>query len=230
MLMGLDHRLTIGPAGLPAELMVPAAATGLVVFAHGSDSGRRSPRNRQVAERLRQRGIGTLLVGLLQPDETGNDAKVLDIGLQAERLRDCVAFLHAEPALQMLPMGLFGASTGAAAALDCAAEPGAPVHAVVCRAGRTDLASALHRVMAPTLLIAGTADPQVLTLNIEARQAIGGESRVAVVPGASHLFSEPGALDRVADLAIDWFRSAFSAAQRQALAAVTRTSHTSFIR
>ena len=217
MTMAMDRRLTIGPAGLEAELMVPSAAIGLVVFAHGSGSGRRSPRNRRVAELLREHGIGTLLVDLLAADEAGDEAKVFDIGLLAARLGDCIDHLRAEPALQMLPLGLFGASTGAAAALDCAAARGAAISAVVCRSGRVDLASAPARVKAPTLLVAGSADPEVLGLNIDARPAFGGECRLAVVPGASHLFMEPGALDRVAALAIDWFRRAFGAARLQPL-------------
>lgn len=222
MTMAMDRRLTIGPAGLEAELMVPAAATGLVVFAHGSGSGRRSPRNRRVAELLREHGLGTLLADLLRPEEAADEAKVFEIGLLATRLGDCIEQLHADPMLRALPLGLFGASTGAAAALDCAAARGADVGAVVCRGGRVDLASAPQRVRAATLLIAGSADPDVLRLNIDARPAIGGECRLAVVPGASHLFMEAGALDRVADLAIGWFRRAFGAARLQPLQAAPR--------
>ena len=217
MTMAMDRRLTIGPAAMEAELMVPTAAIGVVVFAHGSGSGRRSPRNRRVAELLRAQGIGTLLVDLLSPEEAGNPAKALDIGLLAARLGDCIDQLHPEPALRALPLGLFGASTGAAAALDCAAVRRAEVSAVVCRSGRVDLASAPGRVCAPTLLIAGSADPGVLVLNIDARPAIGTECRLAVVPGAGHLFTEAGTLDRVADLAIAWFRRAFGAARLQPL-------------
>ena len=220
MTMAMDRRLTIGPAGLEAELMVPAAATGLVVFAHGS--GRRSPRNRRVAELLREHGLGTLLADLLRPEEAADEAKVFEIGLLATRLGDCIEQLHADPMLRALPLGLFGASTGAAAALDCAAARGPDVGAVVCRGGRVDLASAPQRVRAPTLLIAGSADPDVLRLNLDARPAIGGECRLAVVPGASHLFMEAGALDRVAELAIGWFRRAFGAARLQPLQAAPR--------
>ncbi len=209
--MAMDRRLTIGPAGLVAELMVPAAAVGLVVFAHGSGSGRLSPRNRRVASRLREHGIGTLLVDLLRPTEGNSPAHVFDITLLAGRLGDCLDQLRAEPALRTLPLGLFGASTGAAAALDCAAMRGRQVRAVVCRSGRPDLASALPGVQAPTLLIAGSADPEVLRLNLAARPLVGGECRVAVVPRASHLFIEAGTLDRCADLAIDWFQGAFRA-------------------
>jgi putative phosphoribosyl transferase len=215
MTMAMDRRLTIGPAGLEAELMVPAAAIGLVVFAHGSGSGRRSPRNRRVAELLRAHGIGTLLVDLLLPQEAGDTAKVFDVDLLAARLGDCIDHLQADPALCALPLGLFGASTGAAAALDCAAARGRSISAVVCRSGRVDLASSPGQVCVPTLLIAGSADPQVLALNLDVRPTLGGECRVAVVPGASHLFMEAGALDRAADLAIDWFRRAFGTARLQ---------------
>lgn len=218
MNMAMDRRLTIGPAGLPGELMVPEAATGIVVFAHGSGSSRRSPRNRLTAERLRERGIGTLLVDLLPPDETADSGKAFDIGLLAARLGDCVDALQAEPALHALPLGLFGASTGAAAALDCAAARGGQISAVVCRSGRPDLATNPEMVRAPTLLIAGSADPDVLSLNLEARRTIGGECRVAVVPGATHLFAEPGTLERAADVAADWFRRAFESARLQPLA------------
>jgi putative phosphoribosyl transferase len=213
MTMAMDRRLTIAPAGLEAELMVPAAASGLVVFAHGSGSGRRSPRNRRVAELLREQGIGTLLVDLLLPDEATDRAKAFDIGLLAARLGACIEQLQADPALRALPLGLFGASTGAAAALDCAAARSTQVQAVVCRSGRVDLASAPAHLAAPTLLIAGSADPEVLQLNIDARPAIGRECRLAVVPGASHLFMEAGVLDRAAGMAIDWFRRAFGAAR-----------------
>ncbi len=216
MTMAMDRRLTIAQAGLEAELMVPSAAIGLVVFAHGSGSGRRSPRNRRVAELLRAHGIGTLLVDLLQPHEATDQAKVFDIGLLAERLGHCVDQLQADPALRALPLGLCGASTGAAAALDCAAARGAQVSAVVCRSGRVDLASAPQQVGAPTLLIAGSADPEVLGLNIAARPTVARECRLAVVPGASHLFMEAGTLERAADLAIGWFRRAFGTAGVQA--------------
>jgi putative phosphoribosyl transferase len=217
MNMAMDRRLTIGPAALAGELMVPEAAAGIVVFAHGSGSSRRSPRNRLTAERLRERGIGTLLVDLLPPDEAADGAKVFDIGLLAARVGDCIDTLRVEPALRALPLGLFGASTGAAAALDCAAARAAEISALVCRSGRPELAANAAMVRAPTLLIAGSADPDVLSLNLEARRAIGGECRLAVVPGATHLFAEPGTLERAADMAADWFRRAFDAARLQPL-------------
>jgi putative phosphoribosyl transferase len=217
MKMAMDRRLTIGPAALAGELMVPEAAAGIVVFAHGSGSSRRSPRNRLTAERLRDRGIGTLLVDLLPPDEAADRAKALDIALLAGRVGHCIDMLQAEPALRALPLGLFGASTGAAAALDCAAARAAQISALVCRSGRPELASAPQAVKAPTLLIAGSADPEVLALNLDARQAIGGECRVAVVPGASHLFVEPDMLERAAVLAADWFCRAFESARPQPL-------------
>jgi putative phosphoribosyl transferase len=219
MNMAMDRRLTIGPATLAGELMVPEAAAGIVVFAHGSGSSRRSPRNRLTAERLRDRGIGTLLVDLLPPDEAANGAKVFDIGLLAGRVGDCLDMLQAAPALRALPLGLFGASTGAAAAMDCAAARAAEISALVCRSGRPELASNPAMVFAPTLLIAGSADPDVLSLNLEARRAVGGECRVAVVPGATHLFAEPGTLERAADMAADWFRRAFESARLQPLRA-----------
>jgi putative phosphoribosyl transferase len=219
MNMAMDRRLTIGPAGLAAELMVPTAATGVVVFAHGSGSSRRSPRNRLTAARLRDRGIGTLLVDLLVPEEASDKARTFDIELLARRLGDCVAALQADPEVRALPVGLFGASTGAAAALDCGAALGPQVSAIVCRSGRPDLACAPEQVHAPTLLIAGGADPEVLRLNLDARRTLGGECRVAVVQGASHLFSEPGTLERAADLAADWFLRAFGAARLQPLRA-----------
>ena len=214
MKMAMDRRLTIGPAALAGELMVPEAAAGIVVFAHGSGSSRRSPRNRVTAERLRECGIGTLLVDLLPPDEAADRAKAFDIALLAARLGHCIDVLQAEPVLRALPLGLFGASTGAAAALDCAAARAADISALVCRSGRPDLASAAHGVRAPTLLIAGSADPDVLALNLDAHRAIGGDCRVAVVPGASHLFAEPGTLERAADAAAHWFRRAFESAAR----------------
>lgn len=192
------------PAGsLGGTLRLPRGAAGIVVFAHGSGSSRFSPRNRAVAEVLRARGLGTLLLDLLTESESGDRAKVFDIALLADRLRAASAWLSARP--DPLPLGYFGASTGAAAALVAAA--GDPrVRAVVSRGGRPDLAGdALPLVVAPTLLIVGGEDTAVLDLNREALARLRCEKRLEVVPGATHLFEEPGALEEVARLAAEWF-------------------------
>jgi len=191
---------------LPGDLAVPAGSVGIVIFAHGSGSSRRSPRNMQVAERLNDAGLGTLLFDLLTPDEAGDRANVFDIALLAERLSGAEAWVSEHAATG--PVGLFGASTGAAAALVAAAGSGRRVGAVVSRGGRPDLAdAALPIVTAPTLLIVGGADRQVLELNREAAARMRCEHRLEVIPGATHLFEEPGALERVAELAADWFRT-----------------------
>jgi putative phosphoribosyl transferase len=188
---------------LPGDLLVPRNAHALVVFAHGSGSSRRSPRNAWVAERLHAERMGTLLFDLLTEAESSDRAKVFDITLLAGRLRDAVRLVGDE--VRGLPLGLFGASTGAAAALVAAASlPG--IEAVVSRGGRPDLAgNALERVTAPTLLIVGGLDREVLRLNREAQARMRGDSRLEIVPGATHLFEEPGALERVAGLAAGWF-------------------------
>jgi dienelactone hydrolase len=201
------------PAGgvdLQADLAVPDDAFGVVVFAHGSGSGRSSPRNRQVAEALQRAGLATLLLDLLTLDEEQVDrssgALRFDIGLLAGRLAAAVRWAADRPDLARLGVGLFGASTGAGAALVTAALEPALVAAVVSRGGRPDLAGdALDAVRAPTLLIVGGRDPQVLELNEVARQRLRAPSALEVVPGATHLFEEPGALERVASLAADWF-------------------------
>jgi putative phosphoribosyl transferase len=191
---------------LPGDLAVPAGSVGIVIFAHGSGSSRRSPRNMQVAERLNDAGLGTLLFDLLTPEEAGDRANVFDIALLAERLSGAEAWVSEHAATG--PVGLFGASTGAAAALVAAAGPGSRVGAVVSRGGRPDLAdAALPIVTAPTLLIVGGADRQVLELNREAAARMRCEHRLEVIPGATHLFEEPGALEQVAELAADWFRT-----------------------
>ena len=189
-------------AGVTAggTLTEPADARGLVLFAHGSGSSRFSPRNRAVADVLHAAGLGTLLLDLL-PEEGVVDRR-FDIELLGARMTAAVDW--AEP--RALPVGLFGASTGAAAALVAAADRPDAVRAVVSRGGRPDLAGeALPRVRAPTLLIVGGNDPVVLGLNREAMERLEAETRLDVVPGASHLFEEPGTLDRVAELARDWF-------------------------
>jgi putative phosphoribosyl transferase len=191
---------------LAADLRVPERPTGFVVFAHGSGSSRRSPRNRVVAEALQRAGLGTLLFDLLLPDEESDRANVFDIPLLASRLVSAVAWLHDRPEAHGLPVGCFGASTGGGAALQAAAEPGTDIAAVVSRGGRPDLAGErLGAVRAPTLLIVGGDDHQVLELNRSAEQQLTAPTELAVVPGATHLFEEEGALAEVAILARDWF-------------------------
>ncbi|GAA2089706.1 phosphoribosyltransferase family protein [Kitasatospora saccharophila] len=190
----------------PAELAVPADPLGVVLFAHGSGSGRGSPRNRAVAERLRRAGLATVLFDLLTPGEAAEPWKVFDPGLLGGRLAGATAAVRRHHALAGLPYGWFGASTGAAAALRAAAEPVAGPAAVVARGGRPDLARArLPLVTTPVLLIVGGADAEVVELNRRARAELRGESALQVVPGAGHLFEEPGALAAVADLAAHWF-------------------------
>lgn len=189
---------------LRGDLELPSDSVGLVVFAHGSGSGRLSPRNRQVADRLNATGLGTLLFDLLTPEEELDRANVFDIQLLAERLVAVTNVVRAERRLSGLPLGYFGASTGAAAALEAAAGLGEEVGAVVSRGGRPDLAERLVAVTAPTLLIVGGADREVLALNEAAARRLRCEKEIAVVPDATHLFEEPGALERVAGLAADW--------------------------
>jgi dienelactone hydrolase len=195
-----------GPARLAGHLSTPGGGAGMVVFAHGSGSSRRSPRNRFVADVLATAGLGTLLFDLLTAEEEQDRANVFDIGLLASRLGAVTRWVHQQPGLAGARVGYFGASTGAAAALWAAAEPGAEVAAVVSRGGRPDLAMPrLAAVRAPTLLIVGALDDVVLGLNREAQRHLRGENQLAVVPGAGHLFEEPGTLERVAGLARDWF-------------------------
>lgn len=209
---GRDEEVLL-PAGevrLAGHLTVPAGAPGVVIFAHGSGSSRHSPRNRHVAKRLNERGLGTLLVDLLTEQEERDRSCVFDIELMALRLRDAARWLRS---LADIPhaVGFFGASTGAAAALYAASTSGLDVAAIVSRGGRPDLAGdALPLVNTPTLLIVGGRDEAVLRLNRQARTRLRCAQRLAVVPGATHLFDEPGALDAVADLAGEWFASSFS--------------------
>jgi len=198
-------RIPAGEYTLEGDLMVPAGAPGVVLFAHGSGSSRHSPRNRHVAKALQGAGLGTLLFDLLTPDEAEDRANVFEIPFLARRLvlaRDAV---RRQRVARGLVIGYFGASTGAAAALVAAA--GDPmVRAVVSRGGRPDLAhDALPRVTAPTLLIVGGDDGPVIELNQAAYRLLACEKRLEIVPGASHLFEEPGTLDEVVRLAIDWF-------------------------
>lgn len=205
---GQQGELMIAVAGaeLPGTLAVPEGAAGVVLFAHGSGSGRHSPRNQMVARWLRERRCGTLLLDLLTPREAGDRRNVFDVPLLARRVRCATASLRAHAQAAGLEVGYFGASTGAGAALVAAAEEGDAVAAVVSRGGRPDLAGdALPRVLAPTLLIVGSLDAQVLALNRQARSRLRCESELEVVEGASHLFEEPGALEEVGRLAGGWF-------------------------
>ncbi len=195
-----------GSASVAGHLVIPERARGIVVFAHGSGSSRHSPRNRYVAEVLNRAGLATLLFDLLTPDEERNRANVFDIGLLAKRLVDVTGWLADQPDTAALPVGYFGASTGAGAALAAAADRRVNVGAVVSRGGRPDLAGELLRkVHAPTLLIVGERDDVVLELNQRAKEMMAGECELRVVLGATHLFEEPGTLERVALLARDWF-------------------------
>lgn len=205
---GREVVLELAAATLPGTLALPRGATGVVAFAHGSGSSRHSPRNRAVAATLQAAGLGTLLFDLLSEEEdAAGPAARFDVPRLAERLRQAVAWLAAREDAGGLPLGLFGASTGAAAALLTAAAEPARVAAVVSRGGRADLAmEALPRVRAPSLLIVGGRDAQVLELNRRALARLGCEKALEVVPGATHLFQEPGALDRAAALAVAWFR------------------------
>jgi putative phosphoribosyl transferase len=195
---------------LEGELIIPTDAGGVVVFAHGSGSSRHSPRNRHVAERITDRGLGTLLFDLLTAEEESVDIYTrhlrFDISMLATRLASATRWLKQEKIAEELGVGYFGASTGGGAALVAAAELGDMVSAVVSRGGRPDLAAdALPKVTAPTLLIVGERDEDVLELNKQAFARLRTTKQLQVVSGASHLFEEPGALDRVADLAASWF-------------------------
>lgn len=195
-----------GGGEIAGDLTVPPLTHGLVVFAHGSGSSRHSPRNREVAAALNRRGLATLLLDLLTIAEERDRANVFDIGLLAERLVAATRWTQGQHDLAGLPVGYFGASTGAGAALWAAAELGGEVGAVVSRGGRPDLAvSRLGEVRAPVLLIVGGDDEIVLELNQEAQRALRAPSEIAIVPGATHLFEEPGALECVSQLAGDWF-------------------------
>jgi pimeloyl-ACP methyl ester carboxylesterase len=204
-------RIPIGLVTLTGDLEIPQDAAGLVLFAHGSGSSRHSPRNQSVARVLREAGSGTLLFDLLTREEEADDAYTgqlrFDIRFLAERLASATRWVKAHAEAQQLPVGYFGSSTGGAAALVAAAELGGEVAAVVSRGGRPDLAGhALLRVRAPTLLLVGGYDEEVLRLNEEAYAQLRCETQLEVVPRATHLFEEPGALEEVARLAARWFR------------------------
>jgi dienelactone hydrolase len=204
-----DVAIDIGAASLKGSLAIPEQARGLVIFAHGSGSGRHSPRNRAVAAELNAAGLATLLFDLLTPDEEARDRHTaqlrFDIRLLTRRLLAAVDWAARQPETAHLAIGLFGASTGGAAALMAAAESPA-VRAVVLRGARPDLAAdALSRVTAPTLMIVGGADLLVLELNRRACAQMAAECELQVIPGATHLFEEPGALETVSRLATEWF-------------------------
>lgn len=199
--------VTSGHAALEGALELPAGCIGVVLFAHGSGSSRHSPRNNFVAQRLRAAHLGTLLIDLLSPEEDADYERRFDIALLTDRLADAVRYLQRNESAAKLPIGLFGASTGAAAALQVAAEMPQAIGAIVSRGGRPDLAggAALGEVRAPTLLIVGGDDHGVIELNQAAYAALGCVKQLAIVPGATHLFEERGALDQVARLAAAWF-------------------------
>jgi putative phosphoribosyl transferase len=204
-------RIPVPAAGLDGDLVVPAGATGVVLFAHGSGSSRHSSRNRMVAARLQAAGYATLLMDLLTPEEEQVDNRTrhirFDIPLLASRLTGAIRWLSERHDTAGLPVALFGASTGAAAALQAAAEVPELVNVVISRGGRPDLAGdALERVRTPTLLIVGSRDVEVLALNRAAAARLTGPTEIAVIPGATHLFPEPGSLDRVVELALDALR------------------------
>jgi pimeloyl-ACP methyl ester carboxylesterase len=213
-------QVPVGAVLLDADLAVPEAARGVVLFAHGSGSSRHSPRNRYVATGLQTAGLATVLADLLTPAEEQIDARTgqlrFDIGLLALRVTFLADWLAGYQPTVGLPIGLFGASTGAAAALVAAARRPRSVTAVVSRGGRPDLASEhLRSVRQPTLLIVGELDTNVIELNRRAMQQLGGEARLEIVEGASHLFEEPGALEQVARLARDWFADRLKPGQRE---------------
>ncbi|NIX77267.1 dienelactone hydrolase family protein [Microvirga terricola] len=198
--------LLVGKLGLPGAVTVPSDSIGLVVFAHGSGSSRLSPRNTMVARQLNEHRLATLLFDLLTDDEAMDRRNVFDIPLLGGRVVEALHWTITQPTLNALPVGLFGASTGAAAALVAAAEAPDLVSAVVSRGGRPDLAGpVLERVRAPTLLIVGGEDYQVLELNRIAQRHLRCETSLVVVPGATHLFEEPGTLGQVVAAASNWF-------------------------
>ncbi len=208
-----EHLVAVqaGAVTLSGNLMIPAGAQGIVLFAHGSGSSRNSPRNRHVARVLNDAGLATLLFDLLTSKEELIDRHSrqlrFDIGLLASRLKGATDWICEHPTTRMLNIGYFGASTGSAAALIAAAEKPDVISAIVSRGGRPDLAgTALTRVQAPTLLIVGSNDPIVIDLNQDAFAQISTEKQLEIVPGATHLFEEPGTLEQVAQLASQWFQ------------------------
>ncbi len=216
--------IPVGPITLEGDLAVSESAHGVVLFAHGSGSSRHSPRNRYVAQVLQQAGLATLLMDLLTEDEEVIDEQTaalrFNIDFLATRLIEATGWLREQPRIVQLPVGYFGASTGAAAALVAAANLPGRAGAVVSRGGRPDLAGeALRHVTAPTLLIVGSRDLTVLELNRKALALLPGEKDLKIVPGATHLFEEPGTLEQVAQLARDWFDSHLTFSEDQSRAA-----------
>ncbi len=214
---GAENLITVraGPVTLEGDLGIPATSLGIVLFAHGSGSSRHSPRNRFVARLLREAGLGTFLIDLLTSAEEAAEAATghlrFNIDFLGDRLVAITDWLLAEPNTSDLPIGYFGASTGAGAALVAAVQRPAAIRAIVSRGGRPDLArSALPMVTAPTLLIVGEHDDAVLELNRKALEQLRVEKALAIVPGATHLFQEPGALEEVARLARDWLGRHFT--------------------
>jgi putative phosphoribosyl transferase len=216
---GSEQSIQIPPSGIIGDLTIPIDARGIVIFAHGSGSSRLSVRNRYVASVLQQGNLATLLLDLLTAEEEQVDRQTrhlrFDIDLLANRLVEATAQLTDDTSAVRLPIGYFGASTGAAAALVAAAQLRESIHAVVSRGGRPDLAgAALSRVKAPTLLIVGSNDQEVIELNQQALNELPYEKKLEIVRGATHLFEEPGALEKVAILATDWFRQHLSPTPR----------------
>lgn len=207
----LNKRIVnIGSKALEGILRQPKGSFGLVIFAHGAGSSRLSPRNNYVAQELGSRGIATLLFDLLTEEEVIDRNNIFDIRLLSQRLTEAVEWAQAEPGLSDLPVGLFGASTGAAAALVAAANAPSGIKAVVSRGGRADMAEeALRMVEAPVLLIVGSLDHTVLDLNRAAAEQLECKHQLEIVPGATHLFEEPGTLEKVVELAGNWFRTHF---------------------
>jgi dienelactone hydrolase len=209
-----SRNVAIGQEHLEGDLVLPRKAKGLVIFAHGSGSSRLSPRNTHVARQLQSQGLATLLLDLLTEHEAYDRRNVFDIPLLAGRMVEAVRFARSDTELSNVRVGLFGASTGAAAALVAAARLPQEIAAVVSRGGRPDLAgTALEQVRAATLLIVGGADYGVIELNRDAFDVLTCEKKLEIVPGATHLFEEPGTLDKVVDLAAQWFNAHFEAAK-----------------
>ncbi len=211
---GTEVRIPIEGRFLCGDLVIPSVLLGIVIFAHGSGSSRHSPRNKAVARNLQERGIGTLLLDLLTPEEEAIDAVTahlrFDIPFLSRRLVQATHWLRCQASLQSLPLGYFGASTGAAAALTAAAEHSQRIAAIVSRGGRPDLAgSFLPRITCPTLLIVGGDDPQVEELNRKAMASMNCTKKLVIIPGATHLFEEAGAMEEVSGLASAWFLQHF---------------------
>lgn len=202
----MDIDIPSGSLTLEGDLEIPSNPKGIIIFVHGSGSSRHSPRNKSVAAHLNKQGFATLLFDLLTADEEIERSKVFDINLLTRRLLDATKWVKANKAIARIPVGYFGASTGAAAALVAASLLGTDISAVVSRGGRVDMAGgALERVHAPTLMIVGQRDEVVLDLNNQAQRDLACESELVTIAEATHLFEEPGALEKVAHLATEWF-------------------------